>query len=115
MKTRNDASETASDATNMFGIVRIRGFSIIARSVNTFPTNKNNKISTKTPVSRMTFSLLLDFNSFNMSASCFSAEESILGPSVLPKKGWKLNVTKMQTDIFVAFKKLIYYFFIITH
>ena len=86
MKTPNDKSETASDVTNMFGIVRIRGFNITTRSVKTFPTNKNNKTSTKTPVSRMTFSLLLDFNSFNMSASCLSAEESIMDPSVLGKK-----------------------------
>ena len=98
MKTPNDKSETASDVTNMFGIVRIRGFNITTRSVKTFTTNKNNKISTKTPVSRMTFSLLLDLSSFNMSSNCFALEssESILGHSVIAeeKEREKLSIER---------------------
>ena len=110
MKTPNDKSETASDVTNMFGIVRIRGFNITTRSVKTFPTNKNNKISMKTPVSRMTFSLLLDFSSFNMSSNCFALEssESILGHSVIAEKKER---EKLRIERNKDAKGYIYYLF----
>lgn len=67
-------SETASDATNIFGIVRNRRFSSMTRSVTKFPTNISNERNPKETDSKMTFSLLLDFSSVNMSASCFSVE-----------------------------------------
>ena len=113
MKTPNDKSETASDVTNMFGIVRIRGFNITTRSVKTFPTNKNNKISMKTPVSRMTFSLLLDFSSFNMSSNCFALEssESILGHSVIAEKKER---EKLRIERNKDAKGYIYYLFVLT-
>ena len=41
----NKKSDTASDATNMLGIVRIRRFKTIIRRVMKFPTNKKTKIS----------------------------------------------------------------------
>ena len=69
LKTPSNKSETASDATNMFGIVRIRRFNNRTRSVKEFPTNRNNKISMNKPDSRITLVLLLDLNSLNISAS----------------------------------------------
>ena len=68
-RTPMSISERASDATNMFGIVIIRRFNNITRSVMKFPTNKNNKISHKTPDSSICFALLLGFKSLDISAS----------------------------------------------
>ena len=73
----NNRSETASDATNMFGIVLIRWFNNITRSVREFPTNKSNRISTNPPNNRIALALLLDWNSLNISASWFSVEFGI--------------------------------------
>ena len=68
LKTPINKSETASDATNMFGIVLIRRFNIITKSVRQFPTNRNNTIRTYKPDSRMTLVLLLDLNSLDICA-----------------------------------------------
>ena len=68
-RTPMSKSERASDATNMFGIVIIRRFKNITKNVMKFPTNKNNKISHKNPDSRISFALLLDFKSLDISAS----------------------------------------------
>ena len=65
-------SETASDVTNIFGIVRNRRFSNMTKRVKKFPTNISNERNPRETDSRMTCSLLLDLSSFNMSASCFS-------------------------------------------
>ena len=61
--------ETASDATNMFGIVLIRRFKIITKIVRQFPTNTNNTIRTYKPDSTITLALLYDLNSVDISAS----------------------------------------------
>ena len=59
-KSPIDKSETASDATNMFGVVLIRRFNNIARSVKLFPRNKSNKISTYKPNTKAALAWLLD-------------------------------------------------------
>ena len=73
-KTPKHKSVTASDATNILVIVRRRRFSSITRRVMEFPANKNDKIKVKKTDSRMTWALLLDCNSVNISASCFFVE-----------------------------------------
>ena len=77
-KTPNNKSETASDATNMFAIVRIRRFNNITRSVRKFPTNRKNTIRTNKPDSTITLAFLLDLNSLNISASWSSVESIFL-------------------------------------
>ena len=77
-KTPNNKSETASDATNMFAIVRIRRFNNITRSVRKFPTNRKNTIRTYKPDSTITLAFLLDLNSLNISASWSSVESIFL-------------------------------------
>ena len=74
LKTPINKSETASDATNMFGIVLILRFDNITRSVREFPTNRNNTISTYKADSRITLALLRELNSLNNSATCFPVE-----------------------------------------
>ena len=74
LTTPKNKSETAIDATNMFGILRIRLYNNITRSVKEFPTNRNNNISMYKPDSSITLALLLDFKSLNISVSWFSVE-----------------------------------------
>ena len=71
VKALTQKSETARDATNIFGIVRIRLFNPMIKSVKVSPMSNLDKTSAKIPNSRMTSDLLLDFKSFNMSSSCF--------------------------------------------
>ena len=78
LKTPINKSETVSDATNMFGIVLIRRFDNITRSVREFPTNRNNTISKYKADSRITLALLLELNSLNNSATCFPMESNFL-------------------------------------
>ena len=82
LKTPSNKSETASDATNMFGMVRIRRFNNRTRSVKEFPTNRNNEIRMIKPDSRITLVLLLDLNSLNISASWLSMESIFFFRSV---------------------------------
>ena len=51
-------SETVSDATSMWGTVRIRLFNNLTRSVRQFPTIKRNKIRTYPPNYRMALTWL---------------------------------------------------------
>lgn len=51
-------SETASDATSVWGTVRIRLFNNLTRSVRQFPTIKRNKIRTYPPNNRMALTWL---------------------------------------------------------
>lgn len=51
-------SETASDATSMWGTVRLRLFNNFTRSVRQFPTIKRNKIRTYPSNNRMALTWL---------------------------------------------------------
>ena len=95
-KTPNNKSETASDATNMFAIVRIRRFNIITRSVRKFPTNRNNTIRAYKPDSTITLALLLDLNSLNISASWSSVESIFFKRRAVPASKKKYTPQRVK-------------------
>ena len=99
-KTPNNKSETASDATNMFAIVRIRRFNNITRSVRKFPTNRKNTIRTYKPDSTITLAFLLDLNSLNISASWSSVESIFLSVNqfLLARKNMRHKGLKEFTE-----------------
>lgn len=86
VKSPKAKSETASDATNIFGLVRICRFNSIIARVIKFPANKTNSMSPKTPDSKMILEMFLDCSSSNISVSCFSVESIEVDVLNLEKK-----------------------------